>query len=407
MNLSPDQHSVYAKMRELAGRQPLLTVSGYAGTGKSTLLGLFAKETRLLCAYLTFTGRASSVLSKKLAEQGVETTALARKTDSGPGGERYYDPRLTEHGGPAYCGTIHRFLYQPVIAPRTEELRGFKKRNALDRKYDLLVVDEASQVGDRILRDLQLFNIPLLCVGDHGQLPPVMDRGDLMREPMLRLEKIHRQAADNPIIRLAATVRETGKLEKIPGITFGERHEVEAHLREAYTPDANLMDLGLICWRNRARIGANRMVRTIRGMPDTPTAGDQLVCLRNGPPIFNGMRGLVESTLPGEHGWDVEAMVDYPDENLHMRHTMCLRQFGRERTFLTVDELQKSGVHVDNMNMAGDLFDYGYALTCHKMQGSQVDHAIVYVDKEHGSEDFKRWTYTAITRAVKKVTVLT
>ena len=49
-------------------------------------------------------------------------------------------------------------------------------------------------------------------MGDHGQLPPVMSSGSVVQDPNLRLEKIHRQALDNPIIKLSRRVRETGKL---------------------------------------------------------------------------------------------------------------------------------------------------------------------------------------------------
>jgi MoxR-like ATPase len=75
-DLSPDQHRVYESMLDWVRtpNSPLLTVGGYAGTGKSTLLGLFAAETDLRVAYICFTGRASSILGRKFQAGGVAVT---------------------------------------------------------------------------------------------------------------------------------------------------------------------------------------------------------------------------------------------------------------------------------------------------------------------------------------------
>ena len=60
------------------------------------------------------------------------------------------------------------------------------------------------------------------------------------------------------------------------------------------------------------------------------------------------------------------------------------------------------------MSAAGDLFDFGYAMSCHKFQGSQVKTAIVYVDRpvDPWSTDWRRWMYTAATRASEKLIVI-
>ena len=51
-------------------------------------------------------------------------------------------------------------------------------------------------------------------------------------------------------------------------------------------------------------------------------------------------------------------------------------------------------------------FDYGYALTCHKAQGSQWDDVIVLDESGCFRQDAARWLYTAVTRAVERVTVV-
>jgi exodeoxyribonuclease V len=64
-----------------------------------------------------------------------------------------------------------------------------------------------------------------------------------------------------------------------------------------------------------------------------------------------------------------------------------------------------------------DVFSYGYALTCHKAQGSEWDRVVV-IDETRSegfrfimgdlslSEFTKRWLYTAVTRAKVRVDLM-
>jgi exodeoxyribonuclease V len=51
-------------------------------------------------------------------------------------------------------------------------------------------------------------------------------------------------------------------------------------------------------------------------------------------------------------------------------------------------------------------FTYGYALTCHKAQGSQWDEVIVFDESSTFREDKNRWLYTATTRAAERLTIV-
>ena len=179
-DLSEDQREVFDAMAAFPKTgEGLLTVGGYAGTGKSTVTGVFARtaqKARLLVAYIAFTGRAASVLARSLKNAGVDFTLKTRKDEeddylSAVAASTHFDMNLvTRDAGPAFCGTIHRLLYKPVINDR-DELLGWTKRSRLDRDYDLLVVDEASMVSDEMLLDLKAHGVPIIAVGDHGQLP--------------------------------------------------------------------------------------------------------------------------------------------------------------------------------------------------------------------------------------------
>lgn len=396
----------------------LLTVGGYAGTGKSTLLGLFAAETDLRVAYVCFTGRASSILGRKLQAGGVKITNRActddeRKLD-GYWSHLFYSPADPEAGYP-FCGTIHRLLYRPFIDSVTEELLGWEKREELDRNYDLVVIDEASMIDARVVEDIQSHNVRILAVGDHGQLPPVMSDGSLVSRPMLRLEKIHRQAEGSPIIQLSRILREEGRLAR----ELGDENQLRFRRTQDMTDPSlaamlstNKLDAAVLCWRNATRVHVNRTVRGHLGYAGKPPQVDEpLIALKNYPPIYNGMRGLVtEAATPMEDWWLMKTKIWFPDEDIpETEQEVCRQQFHREKLFGSVDELEKSKIKVYSMSGAGRLYDFGYAMTVHKSQGSQFKHAVVIADwrPDYSNENTRRLAYTAVTRAAERLTVLT
>jgi exodeoxyribonuclease-5 len=434
-DLSPDQADVYEAIRDWTmgrghahkkSKRPskqlefdfkeianILTVGGFAGTGKTSLLGVFAAETKALVAYVTYTGRASSVLHRKLKASGAKTTTLQRPSENAGFNEKYHDSTLPYRGGPSFVGTIHRLLYAPIIN-KHEELVGWRRRASLDRAYDLIVVDEASMVGDQLLEDLALHDVPILAVGDHGQLPPVMASGELMKRPELRLEKIHRQAEKNPIIALSKVIREDGFLDEDLAdgkhIRFRPKEKVKAVLRKAYTRYSPL-EVGLICHTNRKRIQLNMAARAALRHKGSPEKDEIVICLKNDPPVFNGMRGiLAKDGIVGEEcPWLLTCAVQFPDEKVETGDIeMCSATFNRERMFESIEEIQALGIPIHKFGEAGFPYDFGYAMTCHKAQGSQFKHAILYLDRrpDPNSEDWRRYAYTAVTRASERLTVL-
>src|SRR6185437_529392 len=84
----------------------------------------------------------------------------------------------------------------------------------------LLIVDECSMVGESLGRDLLSFGVPVLVLGDPAQLPPIQGGGFFTEaKPDTMLTEIHRQAQDNPIVRLSMDIRAGKYLE--PG-RYGE-----------------------------------------------------------------------------------------------------------------------------------------------------------------------------------------
>lgn len=431
-DLSPDQQRAYDGVLAWSGNgaTKTLTLAGFAGCGKTTVTAVVAKALPPPVAFITYTGKASSVLRRKLREAGIETISKQRRLK--PNGEPTPDSPPA-FGGPPYCGTIHSLIYKPChecMRERTKDEpppkrpcpvcadQQFILREDLDRQYSLLVVDEASMVDDDTLDDLRSFNIPILAVGDHGQLPPVKGAGSLMRRPDIRLEKIHRQAEKNPIIALSKAIREDGDFN---GRFADGKHvrflrtrdlptEVAARFKGA--TDGGLFDMAMISYTNKRRVGLNMLARKVLGFSGAPAKGEQVICLRNMRQlgVFNGMRGVLEAdSKPGKLEWIREATISFPEDGIAAKpYLMCVPQFCREKTFQDVYEAREEyGIEAYSFTTLGALFDFGYAMTCHKVQGSQFSDVLVVAERFGMDADtWCRWAYTATTRASKKLTVL-
>lgn len=402
-DLSPDQRLVYDQaLAWVKSRRPsVLAIGGYAGTGKTTLVATIAHELcikrRKAVAFLTPTAKAASVLRRKLAPLQLPTT---------------------------YVGTVHSFMYSPVL-DQYEGLAGWKRRYFTrtendDGSYsyeckdsedmprvDLIIVDEASMVSEEMELDILQFKVPVLAVGDHGQLPPVQGTSSWMTKPDLRLEKIHRQAEDNPILALATYVREEGGLPRNVsdfGIPFYRGlYALGDPLEDAYDRRGH-HEVALICYTNRLRARLNMEVhRSLHDGHAEPGKGSQVICLKNNSPLVNGMRGVLVSHVEKRDIWYV-GDVHFPDENYIYSGPFLQRQFGEAKAPKDTNAASELvGRPIDRMKDLGALFDFGYAMTCHKAQGSQFEEVVVVLEHGRRPQDYARWLYTAITRASEKL----
>lgn len=389
MNLSPDQSKAHDAIVDWfrSRRSPLITLGGYAGTGKSTTLGAVTntlKNVRSLeIAFCCYTGKASLVLREKL----IAAKAL---------------------GEDDYCGTIHALIYK---AERQGRGVVWKKVPQREMRYDLIVVDEASMLGDDVFGDLKSYGIPILAVGDHGQLPPVSGTLNLMADPQIRLEKIHRQAEGSPIIHVSMLARLEGRIPVGvygPGVLKTTDRSVLTRIRD---PKAGI----ILCGTNATRVKLNSALRRRHG---PPVAGERVVCLRNDREahIYNGMLGEM---VKFEDGCPAAGQTD-PINGRPMCRKNCERhayaeidfdgmiwtgavvrdQFGAPKT---IDERERSKVgHI----LAGQ-FDFASAITTHKAQGSEWDNVIVVEETGWMDGDSRRrWLYTATTRSRSKLMVI-
>ena len=379
-DLSEDQQEVYDAIINWATRTqiPYLTMGGYAGTGKTTVTAAVAGELakKFDIAFCAFTGRAAGVLSRKLVENGL---------------------------GNLPCQTIHSLIYKPDVNEKTGEIEGWALKEPMELGYDMFVVDEASMLAKDLWDDLKSYGRPILLVGDHGQLAPVGDNPNLMKRPDLRLEKIHRQAEGNPILALAEFVRNGGKPR------YFQPTDDRVKFVHGFPTVAERMDMdsAAICFKNSTRCSINKVAREAKGFHGPiPDPSEIVMCLKNKAPIYNGMRGrLYWADYTPDRMDRIPVVVDFADENLRMWGRVCQFQFGREKTFSSLADIPNKP---KSWGSAGQMFDFGYGMTCHKAQGSQFREVTVLVEKWLGKteDDRRRWLYTAVTRASEQLNLV-
>lgn len=257
----------------------------------------------------------------------------------------------------------------------------------------LVVIDECSMVDDQMGQDLKSFDTPILVLGDPAQLPPVAGDGYFTKEdnPDIMLEGIHRQALDNPIIAMATRVRQE---QALAVGDYGESRVVEGvHIKPEDALEADQILVG----RNKTRTATNRRVRALLGHnEDYPIPGDRVVCLRNNHEV-----GLLNGAL-----WYVDDTGEVGDE----RVTMTITPDGGGEYLTTEAHMHYFQGRGDQMawweRKDANEFDYGYALTVHKAQGSQFDNVMLFDESWCFRKDKWKWLYTGLTRAADKITVV-
>lgn len=428
---------VFLKMKK-----HLFVLKGYAGTGKTSLVGALVKTLPTInfdSVLLAPTGRAAKVLSN-----------YANK--------------------PAF--TIHKMIYQ-LQSGGDGYTRFVIKQNKFQNT--IFLVDEASMIGDggalssrnwgeskSLLDDLLEFvfdgvNCKLVLIGDTAQLPPVgMELSPALDEDFLftsyhlniefnELSEVVRQAEDSEILTNATYLRgkiglknndfplfnsvNTADVKTITGL------ELEDELSDAYGKfgDDNVM---LITRSNKRANLFNLQIRArIKWLEDEIASGDYLMVVKNNyfwltddskaGFIANGDIVEIQKITGYEEMYGFRfaniqlRMVDYPNE-LDLEVKILLDSISSESPSLPSDKFKElyEAVSADysyepNRKKRNELIrnnpyyqalqvKFAYAITCHKSQGGQWDAVFVdqgYITDEMINVEYLRWLYTAITRA--------
>jgi len=351
-----------------------MTIGGYAGVGKTVVIAeiakaIYEKKPSFKIAFCCYTAKAASVLREKLYQAEVF-------------GE---------------CSTIHHLIYKP--RKRSDGTVEWNRVSNIEA--DLVVIDEASMVNEDIWMDLQSFGVPILAVGDHGQLPPIQGSLNLMEKPDIKLEKIHRQAEGNPIIKLATMARTEGS---VPAGEYSDGvRKILASVSEALEILGNPTDIPVfLCGYNWTRVTVNKFVRKMLKRKFFPEKGDRVICLKNnyGLGVFNGVGGVIEeSTHVDKHLLKTCIVMD---DGESFDGNVLKQQFCHPTTMLEV-----KGISEKEFKKIG-LFDFGYCLTVHKAQGSEAESVVLFEERFSSmtDDDWRRWLYTGISRARKNLTIV-
>lgn len=427
-----------------SAKNELFLLKGYAGTGKTTLIGTLVNnlsKAKLKSVLLAPTGRAAKVISN-------------------------YSSR--------HAQTIHRHIYFPKknsnggIAFR---LKQNKSRNTI------FIVDEASMIPDApsdnklfengsLLDDLMMYvyaghNCKVLFIGDTAQLPPVklevspaleesnLSMGFLKEVTQIELDEVVRQAEGSGILMNATRLREQlneGFYDafqfEVDGfsdvIRMVDGHQIMDALNEAYTSAGHEESVIILRSNKRANIYNQQIRSRILFQEEELSAGDHLMVVKNNyfwldPKseagfIANGdiIKVLEIYAIKELYGFKFAevkiVMVDYPDQK-PFETVLLLDTLTAETPSLSYEdsnrlyqEVQKDfedersnykkflGVK-NNKYFNALQVKFSYAITCHKSQGGQWDH--VFIEQPYlpdgMSKEYLRWLYTAMTRAKEKL----
>lgn len=387
MELDVSQQDALTKVIEWynsPNRKPVFRLFGYAGTGKSTLARTIVEQLDLgTVLYGAYTGKAAQVMRSKGCPNAQTIHRMIYKQAG------YFDP-FTHEFTPCY----------PVEYTLRSDIGS----------ADLIVIDEVSMVNERMARDLESFGIPILVLGDPGQLPPIEGAGYYTDgDPDCVLTKIHRNVEGSPITKLASMVRNPN----VRSYGIRERMYIEPNVVDLFAYDQ------IIVGKNKTRWEIIDAMRVEQGyLTSTPRPGERIMVLKNDytQNVFNGMQLVVHSVIECD---DDILVVNVHEVGETERFNVRVWRYGFE------DQEGESEARSIRDCHGVVAASFAYAITCHKAQGSEWDNVLVVnesgwfwwmnkrVYEEEGmnsraagciaEDDTRKWMYTAVTRASKNV----
>lgn len=366
-------------------------LDGYAGTGKTTLAkylaDAFGPDNVSFCA---FTGKAANVLREKgCADANTLHSNLYQLISHDKEGIELLEKSIDE-SRKSGNSTLASQLSDELAERRMKHLQPKYQLNMHSKLKDksLVIVDEYSMLGDKLIADLRKVAKKILYIGDSFQLPPVKDECSL--KPDYKMVEIHRQALDSAIIRNSMKIRQGETL------IFCQENDFDYLPKRQVAPELYSSVDQIIVGVNKTRMEWNKRFRQLRGIdPNSlPKKDEKLICLKNNheAKLFNGMVGT--------------AARDAKRKN---------------KDFYTLDFENSSGLNVwigdtegtgakydayNKLHQSLDRFDFGYAITAHKSQGSEFENVLVYNQPIGKGIERQRWLYTSLTRARKHCTLV-
>ena len=381
-------------LQRYKNKEKYTVIAGYAGAGKSTLVRFIIEELKTYgvketdVCFACFTGKAAQVLLKK---------------------------------GNKNVITLHKLLYKSI----PKESGGFVRIPNPSIPYKIVVVDEVSMAPKTLMDLLFKHNVYVICLGDPFQLPPVDKKEDnhLLDAPHIFLDEIMRQAQESEIIQLSMAIRENRPIEAFQG-------------KEVQILNKEELNTGMLTWAdqilvatNATRASINTQMRKLLNFGEQPQDGDKIICLRNywdcfsdnEEPLVNGTIGILKDSfltkryLPSiVKSTDGLSHIDLIMGDFISDSGMYFHSLEMDKKMIDTGEFSldwKTVYQLNRNSKTRDIppleFTYGYAITCHKAQGSEWDKVLVIEEKfPFDRIEHARWLYTAVTRSSEKLVLV-
>ena len=381
-------------LQRYKNKEKYTVIAGYAGAGKSTLVRFIIEELKTYgvketdVCFACFTGKAAQVLLKK---------------------------------GNKNVITLHKLLYKSI----PKESGGFVRIPNPSIPYKIVVVDEVSMAPKTLMDLLFKHNVYVICLGDPFQLPPVDKKEDnhLLDTPHIFLDEIMRQAQESEIIQLSMAIRENRPIEVFQG-------------KEVQILNKEELNTGMLTWAdqilvatNATRVSINTQMRKLLNFGEQPQDGDKIICLRNywdcfsdnEEPLVNGTIGILKDSFLTKRylprivkSTDGLSHIDLIVGDFISDSGMYFHSLEMDKKMIDIGEFSLDWKTVYQLNRnpkTRDIppleFTYGYAITCHKAQGSEWDKVLVIEEKfPFDKIEHARWLYTAVTRSSEKLVLV-
>lgn len=395
VQLSAGQERALDRMGRWVRELPkqVFVLDGPAGSGKTTIVKRVIENVDGLVLCAAPTGKAA-LRMKQLGYPKPQTLhkLLFNPKDRSQERVRELEMQLRELEAatpPTPQAKLERASKELNAARRKAASPLFEGKEESDLAHaKLLIVDEGFMVDKQVGLEAIGYKTPILVMGDSAQLPPIGGPAFFARRaPDQLLTEVHRQARDNPVLRLATDARE----RRLPAYgVYGDSKVVDKlSMQEAMQHDQILVG------RNHTRRAKNKGIREILGRKTwVPEVGDRVICRKNQHSL-----GLINGSM-----WRVLEVGQVIDEEVPM---LLKSDDGYEDTEIYVrmhaHPFRGEDVPSEVLRMSS-LGDHGYVITTHLAQGSEWNSVMVNVEPVHNC-DYFRWLYTAISRARLRVTI--
>lgn len=363
----------------------IFVLSGYAGTGKSTILSFILARIGIplyKVAFVTFTGKAANVLRQKKLN----------------------------------AFTIHSFIYNVGVTPTGQIF--FRKKPKLPSNIELICIDEVGMVPNEIMHDILSYDVPVLCMGDGCQLPPIFGENEFISNPDAILSTVHRQKSDSSLLQLATDIRNGVNI-------YTQKYNDDVQIIPASKFNFNniLNYDQILCSTNANRYSLNVLARKLLKRKSIfPEAGEKIICEKNNFKDFIKIDNIQVFLVNGLTGINIIDSANVNDDIilLRFRPDTCYQDmsvYAKKNNFACIYDNTINSAHSDATDSDvlkfyedGSVineFTYGYAITTHKSQGSEWPSVLVYDDCFFKNDlNYMRWLYTSVTRAKEKVTII-